>query len=101
MIIRGGENLYTKEIENAIAQIEGVLEVAVIGRPDDVLGEVPVAFVVAYPGAVLTEADVMEHCRRHLTRVKVPAAVEIVEELPKNPVGKIDKPTLRRLVHSA
>jgi len=101
MIIRGGENLYPKEIENAIAQIEGVLEVAVIGRPDDVLGEVPVAFVVAYPGAVLTEADVMEHCRRHLTRVKVPAAVEIVEELPKNPVGKIDKPTLRRLVHSA
>ncbi|GAA2090730.1 AMP-binding protein [Aeromicrobium tamlense] len=101
MIIRGGENLYPKEIENAIARIEGVLEVAVVGRHDDVLGEVPVAFVVAYPGAVLTEDDVLAHCRRELTRVKVPAAVDVVEALPKNPVGKIDKPTLRRLVRSA
>ncbi|RZL67020.1 MAG: AMP-dependent synthetase, partial [Rhodococcus sp. (in: high G+C Gram-positive bacteria)] len=101
MIIRGGENLYPKEIENTIAGIEGVLEVAVVGRPDDVLGEVPVAFVVAYPGAVLTEDDVLAHCRRDLTRVKVPAAVDVIEALPKNPVGKIDKPTLRRLVRSA
>ncbi|SKB09901.1 class I adenylate-forming enzyme family protein [Aeromicrobium choanae] len=101
MIIRGGENLYPKEIENTIAGIEGVLEVAVVGRPDDVLGEVPVAFVVAYPGAVLTEDDVLAACRRELTRVKVPAAVDVIEALPKNPVGKIDKPTLRRLVRSA
>lgn len=101
MIIRGGENLYPKEIENAIAQIEGVLEVAVVGRPDEVLGEVPVAFVVTYPGAMLTAEDVRAHCGRMLTRVKVPAAVDIVEALPKNPVGKIDKPTLRRLVRSA
>ncbi|WP_313409988.1 AMP-binding protein [Aeromicrobium sp.] len=101
MIIRGGENLYPKEIENTIAQIEGVLEVAVVGRSDDVLGEVPVAFVVTYPGAMLTQEDVLAYCGRELTRVKVPAAVDIVEELPKNPVGKIDKPTLRRLVRSA
>lgn len=101
MIIRGGENLYPKEIENAIAQVEGILEVAVVGRPDDVLGEVPVAFVVAYPGAQLTSEDVVEHCRRTLTRVKVPVAVDVVEALPKNPVGKIDKPTLRRLVRTA
>lgn len=101
MIIRGGENLYPKEIENTISRIEGVLEVAVVGRHDDVLGEVPVAFVVAYPGAVLSEDDVLAHCRRELTRVKVPAAVDIVEALPKNPVGKIDKPTLRRLVRSS
>src|SRR5699024_11726907 len=51
MIIRGGENLYPKEIENTIGALDGVLEVAVIGRPDDVLGEVPVAFVVPYPDA--------------------------------------------------
>ncbi len=101
MIIRGGENLYPKEIENAIAGIEGVLEVAVVGRPDPVLGEVPVAFVVAYPGAVLTGEDVLAHCRLNLTRVKVPVAVDVVEALPKNPVGKIDKPTLRELVRSA
>lgn len=101
MIIRGGENLYPKEIENTIARIEGVLEVAVVGRPDPVLGEVPVAFVVAYPGAMLTVEDVLAYCGRELTRVKVPAAVDIVEALPKNPVGKIDKPSLRQLVRSA
>lgn len=95
MIIRGGENLYPKEIENAIGSLPGVLEVAVIGRPDDVMGEVPVAFVVPYPGADLTAEAVTDHCRRHLTRAKVPVHVEITPELPKNPVGKIDKPGLR------
>ncbi len=96
MIIRGGENLYPKEIENAIGSLPGVLEVAVIGRPDDVMGEVPVAFVVPYPDASLTPETVIEHCRNLLTRVKVPVAVDIVTELPKNPVGKIDKPGLRK-----
>ena len=95
MIIRGGENLYPKEIEDAIGSLPGVLEVAVIGRPDDVMGEVPVAFVVPYPDAELTPDGVIAHCREHLTRVKVPVHVEITPELPKNPVGKIDKPGLR------
>lgn len=96
MIIRGGENLYPKEIENAIGSLPGVLEVAVVGRPDKVLGEVPVAFVVPYPDADLTPELVTEHCRDRLTRVKVPVSVEIVPELLKNPVGKIDKPGLRK-----
>lgn len=95
MIIRGGENLYPKEIENTISTLNGVLEVAVIGRPDEVLGEVPVAFIVTYPGTELTADDVIAHCAQHLTRVKVPVTVDIVTELPKNPVGKIDKPGLR------
>ena len=95
MIIRGGENIYPKEIENAIGSLPGVLEVAVVGRPDDVMGEVPVAFVVPYPDAELTPEAVIDHCREHLTRVKVPVHVEITPELPKNPVGKIDKPGLR------
>lgn len=95
MIIRGGENLYPKEIENAIGSLPGVLEVAVVGRPDPVMGEVPVAFVVAYPDADLTSEAVIDHCRAHLTRAKVPVHVEITPELPKNPVGKIDKPGLR------
>lgn len=95
MIIRGGENLYPKEIENAIGSLPGVLEVAVVGRPDDVLGEVPVAFVVPYPDADLTPDDVLVHCRDRLARVKVPVDVTIVDELLKNPVGKIDKPGLR------
>ena len=96
MIIRGGENIYPKEIENTIAELDGVLEVAVVGRPDDDLGEVPVAFVTRYPDASLTALDVLEHCRASLTRVKVPVDVDIVDALPKNPVGKLDKPALRQ-----
>ncbi|MBM7366554.1 class I adenylate-forming enzyme family protein [Gordonia hydrophobica] len=95
MIIRGGENIYPKEIESTISSLPGVLEVAVVGRSDDVLGEVPVAFVVPYPDADLTADQILAHCREHLTRVKVPVAVETVPTLPKNPVGKIDKPRLR------
>ncbi|MTV24083.1 long-chain fatty acid--CoA ligase [Nitriliruptoraceae bacterium ZYF776] len=96
LIIRGGENLYPKEIEATLAEVDGVLEVAVVGRPDDVLGEVPVAFVVRYPDATVTADELLDHCRTNLTRVKVPAEVHLVDALPKNPVGKIDKPTLRR-----
>lgn len=101
MIIRGGENIYPKEIESTISQVDGVLEVAVVGRPDDVLGEVPIAYVSIYPGAEVTEESLLAFCREHLTRVKVPVAVHVVEALPKNPVGKIDKPTLRRQLASA
>lgn len=95
MIIRGGENLYPKEIENAIGSLPGVLEVAVVGRPDAVLGEVPVAFVVPYPDVELTPEAVIAHSAQHLTKVKVPVHVEITSALLKNPVGKIDKPGLR------
>lgn len=96
MIIRGGENLYPKEIEAAIAAFPGVLEVAVVGRPDPVMGEVPVAFVVAYPGADVTPERLLEHCRALLTRVKVPTEIVVLDSLPKNPVGKVDKPDLRK-----
>ena len=96
MIIRGGENLYPKEIETTLHELDGVLEAAVIGRPDPVLGEVPVAYVVLYPGSVVSERGLLEHCRTHLTRVKVPVSITVVDAIPKNPVGKIDKPTMRR-----
>jgi acyl-CoA synthetase (AMP-forming)/AMP-acid ligase II len=96
MIIRGGENIYPKEIEAVLAGVEGVLEAAVVGRNDEMYGEVPVAYVSAYPGSDLTEEQLLAHCRHHLTRVKVPERIDIVDALPKNPVGKIDKPTLRR-----
>jgi acyl-CoA synthetase (AMP-forming)/AMP-acid ligase II len=96
MIIRGGENIYPKEIEAVLTSVPGVLEAAVVGRPDDLLGESPVAYVSLYPDARLTDGELLEHCRRHLTRVKVPERIEIVEALPKNPVGKTDKPALRR-----
>jgi long-chain acyl-CoA synthetase len=96
MIIRGGENLYPKEIESVLHGHPGVLEAAVVGRPDARYGELPVAYVTTYPGTKVSADELLEHCRRDLTKVKVPVQIDIVESLPKNPVGKIDKPTLRK-----
>ena len=101
MIIRGGENIYPKELESILSQVDGVLDVAVVGRPDPLLGEVPVAYVVLYPGTQLTEEALLEHCRAHLAPVKVPVALTVVDALPRNPVGKIDKPALRRSLQPA
>jgi len=101
MIIRGGENIYPKEIESVLGRHDGVLEAAVIGLPDEVYGEVPVAYVVAHPDAVVTEAQLLELCRANLTKIKLPVAVHLVDELPKNAVGKIDKPALRNALQSA
>ena len=96
MIIRGGENLYPKEIENALHVHPDVVEAAVVGAPDAVLGEVPVAFVVLRPGSGTTVADLLALCATRLARMKIPARIEVLDALPKNPVGKIDKPALRR-----
>ena len=95
MIIRGGENIYPKEIETALYSHDGVLEAAVVGRPDDVLGEVVVAYVSLRGGAEVTEDDLHEACRERLAKYKRPVLIRVIEELPKNPVGKIDKPALR------
>ena len=97
MIIRGGENVYPKEIESVLGRHDAVLEAAVIGAPHPVYGEVPVAYVVTYPDAAATTDELLELCRRNLTKIKLPVAIHIVDELPKNAVGKIDKPTLRKL----
>ncbi len=101
MIIRGGENLYPKEIEATLYEVEGVLEVAVVGAPDEVMGEVPVAFVTPYPDAQLDVEQLRAHCRENLMRQKVPTRIELVGEIPKNPVGKIDKPALRETVQAS
>lgn len=98
MIIRGGENLYPKEIENALATHPAVLECAVVGAPDPVYGEVPVAFVVAYPDKPVTETELADHVAGILTKAKRPNEINLVDQLPRNPVGKIDKPGLRRRV---
>jgi long-chain acyl-CoA synthetase len=101
MIIRGGENLYPKEIENALLSHPDVLEAAVVGAPDPVLGEVPVASVALHPGADTTPDALLEHCRVTLARIKLPTRIDIVEALPKNAVGKIDKPALRKRLEPA
>jgi long-chain acyl-CoA synthetase len=101
MIIRGGENIYPKEIESVLTAFDGVLDAAVVGRPHEVLGEVPVAYVQAYPGAVLDVESLAAHCRHNLAKMKVPEAITVVDELPKNPVGKPDKPALRSMAADA
>jgi acyl-CoA synthetase (AMP-forming)/AMP-acid ligase II len=95
MIIRGGENIYPKEIESVLARHGAVLEAAVIGVPHEIYGEVPVAYVVTYPDARVTVDELLAHCRDQLTKVKIPTAIRIVPALPKNAVGKTDKPALR------
>ncbi|MGV9816945.1 class I adenylate-forming enzyme family protein [Nocardia xishanensis] len=95
MIIRGGENIYPKEIESAIYTHPQVLEAAVIGRPHPVYGEVPVAFVSYRDGAGVEPQQMLDHLRKSLAKYKLPELVVTVDEIPKNPVGKIDKPALR------
>ena len=95
MIIRGGENIYPKEIETVLYGHDGLLEAAVVGRPDDVLGEVAVAYVALRPGADVSADELHELCADRLAKYKRPVAIEVLEALPKNHVGKIDKPSLR------
>jgi len=95
MIIRGGENIYPKEIEECLYGHPTVLEAAVVGRPDAVLGEVPVAFVATKPGMTATPDQLLSHCAATLARYKVPVEVHVRGELPKNSVGKLVKGLLR------
>ncbi|MGP3949061.1 class I adenylate-forming enzyme family protein [Streptomyces sp. 7N604] len=101
LIIRGGENIYPKEIESVLYGHPGVFEAAVVGDAHEVLGEVPVAFVALRPDAAVTTEDLLGHCRGSLSRFKLPDRVIVRETLPKNPVGKIDKPALRAVLTSS
>ncbi|HXP32664.1 MAG TPA: long-chain fatty acid--CoA ligase [Acidimicrobiales bacterium] len=95
MIVSGGENIAGSEVERVLYEHESVLEAAVVGRPDERWGEVPVAFVVRHPGAVVTSEELVEHCRTQLARFKVPKAVTFLDALPRNPSGKVLKRELR------
>jgi long-chain acyl-CoA synthetase len=95
MIIRGGENIYPKEIEECLYGHPAILEAAVVGKPDEMFGEVPVAFVATKPGLTVTAEELLEHCAASLARYKVPAEISIQTELPKNSVGKLVKGLLR------
>lgn len=88
MILVSGFNVFPNEIEEVMAMHQGVLECAVIGIPHDVSGEVVKAFVVA-KDPDLTQAELIQHCRKHLTAYKVPKMVEFRDELPKSNIGKI------------
>jgi acyl-CoA synthetase (AMP-forming)/AMP-acid ligase II len=94
MYICGGFNVYPAEVEQVLARLEGVAESAVVGVPDDRLGEVGRAYVVPRPGWVLDANDVLAFCRDQLANYKVPRQVLFRDRLPRNPSGK----TLKRLL---
>jgi long-chain acyl-CoA synthetase len=95
MIIRGGENIYPREIEEVLYSHSGILECAVIGVPDEVRGEEVLAVVAPKPGAVLDGDELRQWAAERLAAFKVPRRFEIRRELPKNATGKISKPELR------
>ena len=95
MIIRGGENIYPKEIEDVLTADPSVLEAAVIGVPDDKWGEAVVAYVQPRPGMTVHPAALEALTAQHLSGYKRPTSFFVVDAIPKNAVGKIDKPSLR------
>lgn len=96
MIVSGGENIASSEIERVLYEHDAVLEAAVVARSDERWGEVPVAFVVLHQGASVTADGLVEHCRASLAKFKVPKAVTFLDALPRNPSGKVLKRDLRR-----
>jgi acyl-CoA synthetase (AMP-forming)/AMP-acid ligase II len=95
MIVSGGENVFPGEVEDLLAGMPGVREVAVVGVPDDEFGQRLRAVVSLQPGAELSEAQLQDHVRTHLARYKVPREVVFTDELPRNATGKILKRELR------
>ena len=100
IIISGGENISSLEVEDVLYRHPSVMAAAVVAQPDEKWGETPCAFVELKPGASTTEAELIEHCRKHLARFKAPKRVEF-GELPKTSTGKIQKFVLREKAKSA
>ena len=97
MIIRGGENIYPKEVEDFIHHIDGVADVQVVGVPSEKYGELPAAFVVLRPGVRLTAEDIVDHCRGKIAFYKIPKYVHFLDEYPMTASGKIMKVKLREM----
>lgn len=95
LIISAGENIYPREIEEALVEHPSVKEVAVIGVPDEVRGEVPKAFVIGEEGVELDEKELRGFCKERIAAYKVPRIFEIVPDLPRNPAGKVLKRMLK------
>lgn len=95
MIVSGGENVFSTEVEKALYQHDAVLEAAVIGIPDATWGEAVTAFVVLREGSVVDEDELRTHCRALIAHYKVPKSVRFIDALPKAATGKIQKAALR------
>jgi acyl-CoA synthetase (AMP-forming)/AMP-acid ligase II len=95
MIITGGFNVYSAEVESCLMALPAVFECAVVGVPHEKWGEAVKAFVVIRGGASLTQDEVISHCKTKLGGVKSPKSVEFCQEIPKTSAGKIDRKKLR------
>ena len=95
LVIRGGYNVYPREIEEVLYAHPAVAEAAVIGKPDDKLGEEVVAWIAVQPGAAVTAEELIGYCKERLAAYKYPREIRFVDELPKGPTGKILKKELR------
>lgn len=97
IIISGGENVSSTEVEGVIYKHPDVLEVAVIAVPDEKWGEVPKAIIVLQPEARVTEQEMIDYCRNNMAHFKAPKSVEFVDSLPKTATGKLQKYRLRQM----
>jgi long-chain acyl-CoA synthetase len=95
LVIRGGYNVYPREIEEVLFDHPGVAAAAVIGKPDEKLGQEVLAFVVAKEGVKLTSDELIAHCKERLAAYKYPREVRVIDELPMGPTGKVLKKELR------
>jgi len=98
MIIRGGENIYPREIEAVAHGLPQIAEAAVVGRANALYGEEPVLFVSLHPRQTLDIDAIRTHLSASLSKYKLPVEITFMDDLPKNTVGKIAKPELRRLL---
>ncbi|HKO99846.1 MAG TPA: long-chain fatty acid--CoA ligase [Pyrinomonadaceae bacterium] len=97
MIIRGGENIYPREIDEVLYQHPAVASAATIGVPDPLYGEEVAAFIILKNGSTASEAEIIEYCREHLADFKCPKTIRFVSEIPKGPTGKLLKRELTKL----
>ncbi|HKN83989.1 MAG TPA: long-chain fatty acid--CoA ligase, partial [Pyrinomonadaceae bacterium] len=98
MIIRGGENIYPREIDEVLYQHSGVAAAAAVGVPDELYGEDVAAVIVLKPGASVSEQEVIEFCKARLADYKCPKTVRFIDDIPKGPTGKLLKRELVRML---
>lgn len=97
MIISGGFNVYPAEIEDCLSSLEGVQQVAIVGVPDERMGEVGKVFIVKAEGSALDEAGVKQYCKENLANYKIPKQIVFIKQMPMNASGKILKTELRQM----
>jgi long-chain acyl-CoA synthetase len=98
MIIRGGENIYPREIDEVLYQHPAVASAAVVGLPDDLYGEEVAGFVVLREGSQASEAELIDFCKQHLADYKCPKTIRLVKDIPKGPTGKLLKRELSKMI---